>query len=193
LQNDRSALQFRVISVPRLPEISSRDDPLAFRKHENCTAGSCVYDAAWGPHDSNYITWNAAVCTYPHFVSDESTEASWLALKEMGVSQNDSYTKWKAEGNREDCLEPSPTKVGTKWIVNLQPPKPDGDSNGHGDEDGVCDELAQTTFDMYSKSLLAPWNELEELYNENEYDGLEDGAWDELAESTFNMSFGSFY
>ena len=81
-------------------------------------------------------------------------------------------------------------KVGTKWIANLQPPKPDGDSNGHGDEDGVCDELAQTTFD---KSLLAPWDELEELYNENEYNGLEDGAWDESTETTFNISFRSIY
>jgi hypothetical protein len=46
LQNDRFTLLFRVISVPRLPEIGSRDDPLAFRKHENCTAGSCeIYDS----------------------------------------------------------------------------------------------------------------------------------------------------
>ena len=50
-----------------------------------------IYDAAWGPHDCNYITWNAAVCTYPHFVSDESAGISWLGLKEMDVSQHDSY------------------------------------------------------------------------------------------------------
>jgi hypothetical protein len=73
-----------------------------------------IYDAAWGPHDCNYITWNAAVCTYPHFVSDESAGISWLGLKEMDVSQHDSYTPWKAEEDR-DCLELYPTKVGTQW------------------------------------------------------------------------------
>ena len=160
-----------MISVSRLPEIGSRDDPLAFRKHENCMAGSCeIYDAAWGPHDCNYITWNAAVCTYPHFVSDDSADISWLTLKEMDVSQHNSYTQWKTEDR--DCLDLFPTKVGTKWKVDLQLPKPDGDRDGDGDEDGVCDELARTTFDMYFRSLFKTWNELEQLDKENEYDGL---------------------
>jgi hypothetical protein len=89
----------------------------------------------------------------------------------MGVSHHDSYTQWKAEGNRY-CLESSLTKVGTKWMVNLRPPcKLDGDSDGHGDDDGyLYDELAQT-----SRSLLETWD-LEELDKENEYDGLEDDA-----------------
>ena len=46
---------------------------------------------------------------------------------------------------RQDIQQvlPSRTKVGTV-IVNLRPPKLDGDSDG--DKDGVCDELAQTTY-----------------------------------------------
>ena len=77
MQNDRSTIQFRVISVPQL-------EPSAF-KHKKCGASSCVYDAEWGPHDGNYITWNAAICTYPRFVSYEPAEASWLALKEKAL------------------------------------------------------------------------------------------------------------
>ena len=38
--------------------------------------------------------------------------------------------------------------------MNLRPPKLDVDSEGNGDEDEVCDELARTTFDMYFRSLL---------------------------------------
>ena len=162
MQNDRSTIQFRVISVPQL-------EPSAF-KHKKCGASSCVYDAEWGPHDGNYITWNAAICTYPRFVSYEPAEASWLALKEKGIYQHDSW----------DCLEPSSVKYGNRWMVKLRPPKPDGDSNGPSDEDGVCDELAETTFNMYARSLLEQWNVLEELQQDNLYGALEDDAWDEF-------------
>ena len=65
-------------------------------------------------------------------------------------------------------------------MVKLRPPKPDGDSNGPSDEDGVCDELAETTFNMYARSLLEQWNVLEELQQDNLYGAHEDDAWDEF-------------
>ena len=60
-------LRFRVISV------RSGNNSLVFGNHENFTTKCCVYDAAW-PHDGNYISWDTAVCTYPHFVSDDFAE-----------------------------------------------------------------------------------------------------------------------
>ncbi|KAN0070261.1 hypothetical protein V8E54_006337 [Elaphomyces granulatus] len=72
-----------------------------------------------------------------------------------------------------DCLELFPTKVGTKWTVDLQRSKPDSDRDGDGDEDGVCDELARTTFMIrHRMNTMAS----------------EDGTWDELAETTFNIA-----
>jgi hypothetical protein len=51
-------------------------------------------------------------------------------------------------------------KVGSKWIVNLRPPKPNRNK-----EDEAWDESAQTTFNMYFRTLFfEAWDE------ENEYD-----------------------
>ena len=115
-------LTFRLISVPQLQGIRTGDDSLVSRNHEDedCTAERCVFDEAWGPTDCNYITWNIAVCTYPLFISGDSAETTWQALREKSVSRNDSNSLWKTEGIW-DCLEPSPTETGPKWIVKLRP------------------------------------------------------------------------
>jgi len=149
----------------------SNNNGLACCKHENCTTSSCVYDIAWGPHDCNYISWNKAVCTYPHFVSDDSAETShmscnWNAvictyphsLKEMGAPRQVSHSQRKSKENR-DCLELPPRKAGSKRIVNLQPPKPDRDDDDDGNEDGARDELARTTSNMYIRSIFEAWDE----------------------------------
>jgi hypothetical protein len=68
-----------VVVFGDLPEMGSKNNSLVCCKHENCTTSSCIYDIAWGPHDCNYISWNAAVCTYPHFVSDDSAETSHMS------------------------------------------------------------------------------------------------------------------
>jgi hypothetical protein len=186
LETDRSVLTFRLISVPQLQGIRTGEASLVSRNHEDedCTAERCVFDEAWGPTDCNYITWNTAVCTYPLFISGDSAETTWQALKEKGVSRNNSNSQWKTEGIW-DCLEPSPTETGPKWIVKLRPPKQDGHSDG--DEDEAWEELARTTFNMYFGSLFEIWRG---DVIDNEYDGHEDDGWDELAETTFNEVFG---
>jgi hypothetical protein len=69
--------------------------------------------------------------------------------------------------------------------VNLRPPKLDVDSEGNGDEDEVCDELARTTFDMYFRSLFKTRDELDQFGKDNEYDSVECDTWDELTETKF--------
>ncbi|KAN0071952.1 hypothetical protein V8E54_000861 [Elaphomyces granulatus] len=97
-----------------------------------------------------------------------------------------------------DCLELFPTKVGTKWTVDLQLSKPDSDRDGDGDEDGVCDELARTTF-MIRHVLQKPFHTSEafskpgtnlpnSLTKRMNTMASEDGTWDELAETTFNIA-----
>ena len=89
----------------------------------------------------------------------------------MGASQHGNHSQWKTEGNM-DCLGSSPRKIGSKWIVNLRSSKLDRNNNDDEDKDGTWDELAETTFNMYLKSLFDARDE--ERDNENEYDGHED-------------------
>jgi hypothetical protein len=67
-QNHHSRLPFRIISIQRQLEINSENNSLIMKI---CSAEYCIYDGAWGPHDCNYISWNIAVCNYPHFVSED--------------------------------------------------------------------------------------------------------------------------
>ena len=105
--------------------------------------------------ETPYISWKAADCTYPY------------SLNKIVAS----------EGNK-DCLESSPRKIGSKWVVNLRPSKLDRD------EDQTWNDLAETTFNMYFKSLFDAWDEQRD--NENEYDGYED-------DEAFNESWSSRY
>ncbi|KAN0081994.1 hypothetical protein V8E54_003292 [Elaphomyces granulatus] len=89
----------------------------------------------------------------------------------MGASQHGNHSQWKTEGNM-DCLGSSPRKIGSKWIVNLRSSKLDRNNNDDEDKDGTWDELAETTFNMYLKSLFDAWDE--EHGNENEYDGCKE-------------------
>jgi len=96
--------------------------------------------SCWEP--SRYISWKATDCTYPY------------SLRKIGAS----------DGNK-DCLESSPRKIGSKWVVNLRP------SNLDTDEDQTWNDLAETTFNMYFKSLFDAWDE--QRANENDCDGYE--------------------
>ena len=87
----------------------------------------------------------------------------------MGAPRQVSHSQRKSKENR-DCLELPPRKAGSKWIVNLQPPKPERDDDGN--EDGARDELARTTFDIYIRSLFEAWDE--DADNNYKYNGQED-------------------
>jgi hypothetical protein len=145
---------------------------LVFGDHKNCTTKCCIYDAAWGPHDSNYISWNKAVCSYPNFVTDDFAETPYISWKAVECTYP--YTPNKtgtSEGNK-DCLESPPRKIRSKWVVNLQPSKLERDNNNDGAKNETWDDLAEVTFKMYFKSLFDAWDE--QLDDENEYDGHED-------------------
>ena len=152
--------------------IESDDDSTVSRNHDDCMPEDSVNDDAWGPNDCNHIAWNGAVCSYPHFVSADSAATTWQGGKEKDVS---SYSQWKTEGNW-DCSESPPVNPGPKWIVKLQPPMPD--DHRDGDEDEACRELAQTTYNLYLKSLFEGWGG--EHVFDNEYDGHEDDGWDKF-------------
>ena len=64
--------------------------------------------------------------------------------------------------------------------MSLRSSKLDRDNNNDGDKDGTWDELAETTFNMYFKSLFDARDE----ENENEYDRHEDNE-------AFNESLSS--
>ena len=67
---------FRIISVPfRSTATRPTDGCLAFVGHECCTLETCMYEQAWGPNDCNFISWNTAVCGYPHLTSKDKTVA----------------------------------------------------------------------------------------------------------------------
>jgi hypothetical protein len=119
-----------------------RDDTLVTSNHANCTTDSCLYDDVWGPYDCNYITWNQAVCTYPHFLSDD-TNVTWLCLiqENIGVPQD-----WKIQEGKQVCFGSPVTKVRYKWIVNLPTPNSDSDSNSTDGEADIWEKLAERTF-----------------------------------------------
>ena len=73
---DDSHYLFRIISVPfRSTATRPTDGSLAFVGHECCTLETCMYEQAWGPNDCNFISWNTAVCGYPHLTSKDKTVA----------------------------------------------------------------------------------------------------------------------
>jgi len=77
-------------------------------------------------------------------------------------------TPWQAKKSlrqNRDCLELPPRKAGTKWIVNLQRPKSDTDNEDDDNQDGAWDELAQKTFNIYTRSLFQVWDEGTDNYN----------------------------
>ena len=131
-------MRFRVFSVPHSPAINESS---VFTKRKTCTAEPCNRLPAW-PRKWNYISWNTAIYTYPHFVSDDSAEICWIFAKEL-VSRHYKLNS-KATGNCV-CLESSLPKVRSKWIVHLQTPNLNCDNDGDGDNAGAWGDSANTT------------------------------------------------
>src|SRR5712664_1369814 len=55
-----------------------RDDFWIFPSQNGHLTENCIYDNAWEIHQCTYISWNTAVCTYPHLISDLTSVSHFL-------------------------------------------------------------------------------------------------------------------
>jgi hypothetical protein len=122
-----------------------------------------IYDDPWGHHQSNYISWTEAVCTFPHYLSEPST-VTGLAGTDLDTSHRDTY-KWIYDGHFElwDSRLITLGVFGDRtWTVHLPPPK------GDFDPDSSWKDTDKDAFNFHLKSFL---DDLNEEPDETEPDG----------------------
>jgi len=112
------------------------EDLSVFSKDKSFKAESSSCDDLSGAGVCNYISWDTAVCHYPHLVCDGFEETP-LVEKGEGV-----------------CFELSREKLGSEWIVQLPLFESDGYSNGDDEESAEWDELVEDEFDFHFNSFL---------------------------------------
>lgn len=110
-----------------------------------------IYDDLWGYHQSNYISWTDAVCTFPHFLSEPST-VTGLAGTDLDTSHRDTY-KLIHFDLCNSCLDTLGLFGDRTWTVHLPPPK------GNFDPDGNWKDSDKDAFEFHFKSFLADLNE----------------------------------
>jgi hypothetical protein len=139
-----------------------RTDFLVFPKINIHDAEHCLYDDAWASHQCNSVSWNTAVCVYPHLVSDSST-VTWLAPEDMGVFQYDDYFQCKF-GGKQVSFDPSLQKPSVDseqrrfmWIVDLPLAKSGRECDSDDHEIGAWDKGTETAFNVCFQDLLDMW------------------------------------
>jgi len=120
-----------------------------------------MYGQARGPNECNFISWNTAVCGYPHLTSKDKT-----------VAWSDGSSIW---GNDVTgvCFDLAPTKRKSQWTVALPPPR-DSEGGDGVEEVEPPNDKAQTTFAHYLKNIFEWWDDWDSEHDEDGYQEAED-------------------